>query len=76
MEELYEVLESLHLDANFRNEKHLIDDGILESLDIVIVVDELMCHYDITITVEDLIPENFNSAEAIYALVQRLHDEA
>ena len=39
------------------------------------VVDELMCHYDIEISVEDLIPENFNSAEAIYALVQRLKDE-
>ena len=45
------------------------------SLDIVMLVDELMCHYDIEISVEDLIPENFNSAEAIYALVQRLKDE-
>ena len=39
------------------------------------LVDELMCHYDTEISVEDLIPENFNSAEAIYALVQRLKDE-
>lgn len=39
------------------------------------LVDELMCHYDIEISVEDLIPENFNSAEAIYSLVQRLKDE-
>lgn len=60
---------------DFQAQKRLIDDGLLESLDIVMLVDELMCHYDIEISVEDLIPENFNSAEAIYALVQRLKDE-
>lgn len=75
MNELYQVLDGLHLNVDFHNEKRLIDDGLLESLDIVILVDELMCHYDIEISVEDLIPENFNSAEAIYALVQRLKDE-
>ena len=41
----------------------------------VMLVDELMCHYDIEISVEELVPENFNSAEAIYSLVQRLKDE-
>lgn len=75
MNELYELLDSLHLNVDFRKENHLIDDGLLESLDIVMLVDELMCHYDIEISVEDLIPDNFNSAEAIYALVQKLKDE-
>ena len=75
MNELYELLDSLHLNVDFRNEEHLIDDGLLESLDIVMLVDELMCHYDIEISVEDLVPENFNSAEAIFALVERLKDE-
>ena len=59
MNELYQVLDGLHLNVDFHNEKRLIDDGLLESLDIVMLVDELMCHY----------------AEAIYALVQRLKDE-
>ncbi len=75
MNELYQVLDGLHLDVDFRSEKRLIDDGILESLDIVMLVDELMCHYDIEISVEELVPENFNSAEAIYSMVQRLKDE-
>lgn len=39
------------------------------------LINTVVCHYDIEISVEDLIPENFNSAEAIYALVQRLKDE-
>ena len=75
MNELYQVLDGLHLNVDFHNEKRLIDDGLLESWVIVMLVDELMCHYDIEISVEDLVPENFNSAEAIYALVQRLKDE-
>ena len=47
MNELYQVLDGLHLNVDFHNEKRLIDDGLLESLDIVMLVDELMCHYDI-----------------------------
>ena len=75
MNELYQVLDGLHLNVDFHNEKRLIDDGLLESLDIVMRVDELMGNYEIEISVEDLIPEKLNSAEAIYALVQRLKDE-
>ena len=43
MNELYQVLDGLHLNVDFHNEKRLIDDGLLESLDIVMLVDELMC---------------------------------
>lgn len=75
MEELYNVLDGLKMNVDFRAEKNLIDDGILESLDIVVIVDELMSHYGIEIGVDDLLPENFNSAEAMYALVERLQDE-
>ena len=75
MEELYELLDGLKMDVDFRKEKSLIDDGLLESLDIVILVEELKSHYDIEIGVEDLLPENFNSAEAMYALVERLQNE-
>lgn len=42
MDELYQVLDGLHLNVDFHNEKRLIDDGLLESLDIVMLVDELM----------------------------------
>lgn len=42
MNELYQVLDGLHLNVDFHNEKRLIDDGLLESLDIVMLVDELM----------------------------------
>lgn len=72
MKELLEILETCCPDVDFEHETALIDDGILTSLDIVMIVGELNDAYDISITVDELEPENFNSAEAILALVERL----
>lgn len=75
MEKLLEILKSVRDDVDFENETKLIDDEILDSFDIVSIVGELCDAYDITITVDDMEPENFNSASAILALVERLIDE-
>ena len=75
MEKLLEILTSVRSDVDFENETRLIDDNILDSFDIVSIVGELCDEYDITITAEDLEPENFNSAAAILALVEKLQDE-
>ena len=52
--------------------KKLIDGGLLDSFDILQLVDALADEYDIDIKPEDLVPQNFNSAEAIYEMMQRL----
>lgn len=75
MEKILEILKSIRSDVDFENETQLIDNGILDSFDVVSVVGELCDEFDITITAEDLEPENFNSAAAILALVERLQDE-
>lgn len=75
MDKLLEILNSIRSDVDYENETALVDDGILDSFDIVSVVGELCDAYDITITAEDIEPENFNSAAAILALVERLQDE-
>lgn len=75
MEKLLEILKSIRSDVDFENETKLIDDNILDSFDIVSIVGELCDVYDITITAEDLEPENFNSAAAILALIEKLQDE-
>ena len=75
MEKLLEVLKSIRDDIDFENETKLIDDCILDSFDIVSVVSELCDVFEITITAEDMEPENFNSAEAMLALIDRLQDE-
>ena len=54
----------------FENAKALIDDGLIDSLDIVAVVTELMEAFDVELGVDDLTPENFNSVEAIEELIE------
>jgi len=75
MEELLRILSDLRPDVDFTNNNKLIDDGVLDSFDIISLVGELSEQYDIEVGVENLLPENFNSARAILALVQRLQDE-
>ena len=75
MEEILDILNGLGLDVDFEHCTTLIDDGILESLDIVTVIAELSDAFDITSPARDIVPENFNSAEAMLNMVNRLLDE-
>ena len=76
MEELLDILRDLHPDVDFESEEHLIDDGILDSLDIVSLITEINDNFDVVITANDIVPENFNSVSALHALVERLMEEA
>ncbi len=75
MEEILNILQENCPGIDFEGQERLIDDGILDSLNIVMLVGELNEAFDISIGAEDLVPENFNSLQAIHALVQRLADE-
>lgn len=75
MEELLEILEDLHPEVDFESEDALIDNKILDSFDVVTIVAEINEEFDVAIPAEELIPENFNSAQALWALVERLMDE-
>ena len=75
MEKLIEILKELHDDVDFTVEQGLVDDGILDSLDIVSLVTEIDSEFDDRIPPEEIIPENFNSAEALWKLIEKL-DEA
>ena len=75
MDELLEILRDMHPDVDFENEEHLIDNGILDSLDIVSLISEISEVFDVTITAKDIVPENFNSAPALCALIQRLEED-
>lgn len=75
MEQLLEILSDLHPEVDFEECDTLIDDGILDSFDIVSLIAEINEEFDVVISAEHIIPENFNSAEALYALIERLEEE-
>ena len=75
MDKIIEILKQIRSDVDFENEKALIDDGIFDSFDVVSIVTDIRDEFDIEISIDDMVPENFNSVEAIYALVERILDE-
>ncbi len=75
MNELIAILQDLHPDVDFATETGLIENGILNSLDIVSIITEVSDTFDVQIPAEEIMPENFDSAEALWALITRLDEE-
>ena len=75
MEALLDILNELHPEVDFETCTTLIDDKILDSFDIVTIVAEVDAEYDVAIPAEELVPENFNSAANLYALIEKLMEE-
>ena len=75
MEELLRIMSEVRPDIDFETEDKLIDNELLDSLDIVAIVTDVNDEFDIQINVNDLLPENFNSANALYELIQKLQYE-
>ncbi|MBO5883574.1 MAG: acyl carrier protein [Clostridia bacterium] len=75
MEKLISILSELHPEVNFEITEGLIDEGILDSLDIVKIVTAIDSEFDVLIPAEEIVPENFNSAKALMELVERLEEE-
>ena len=74
MEELIKLLNELHDDVDFEAEEALVDDGIIDSLDIVTLVTEINDRFDVSIPPEEIVPDNFNSAKALWELICSLDE--
>ena len=75
MEKLIEILEDIRPDIDFQTEMNMIDNGMLDSFDIVSIISELNDEFDISIRVSELKPKNFNSLEAISNMINRLKND-
>ncbi|MCQ2528991.1 MAG: acyl carrier protein [Saccharofermentans sp.] len=75
MEELLEILKELHADVDYDTCETLVDDRIIDSFDIISIVAEVDDRLDVAIPAEEIIPENFNSAKALWALIERLEND-
>ena len=75
MNELLTILSELHPDVDFNTETDLVENGILDSLDIISLIAEIDDRFDVAIPAEEILPENFSSAKALYALICRLEED-
>ena len=74
MDELLKIMSAVRPDIDFENETKLIDDELLDSFDIISIVSDVNEEFDVDINVDDLLPENFNSAAALYELITKLQE--
>ena len=74
MEELMEILREIDDSIDYEKETALIDSQLLGSFGVITLVAELEENFDITIEAAEMVPENFNSAEAIWKMIQRLQE--
>lgn len=74
MDELLEILEDIKSNIDFKTCTGLIDEGYLDSFDILSIVSELNDAFEIEISPVDIVPDNFNSAQALWNMVERLRD--
>lgn len=75
MEELLEILQELHPEVDFETADNLVDGKIIDSFDIVSIIAEIGDRFDVVVSAEYIVPENFNSAKAMYAMIQKIEDE-
>ena len=71
-DQVLEILNDINPDVDYETETALVDDGILDSFELVSLVSELNSSFGINITVVDFGPENFNTLSALVAMVERL----
>ena len=75
MEELIKILKGINPGVDFENEENLIGDELLDSFDIISIVSAIDDEFDVKISAKYVIPENFNSAKSMYALIKKIEEE-
>lgn len=75
MEELLEILNDINPDVDYETEDNLIDGKVYDSFSIITLISNISDEFDIELGPEHLIPENFNSAQAMWEMIQRIQEE-
>ena len=75
MDELLELLQDVRDDVDFETCETLIDDGILASFDILQIISAINEAFDVEIPATSIIPKNFNSAKAMYTMIEKLLED-
>ena len=71
MDKLLEILEELIPGEEFSGRTNLVTDGVLDSFTILSLISEISYEMGVDIPVGDVIPENFDSVDAILAVIEK-----
>ena len=71
MEKLLVILNKVKPEVDFTSSNDLVDDGILDSIDIVSIISEIESEYGIEINPDEIDPDNFKSATAILGMIEK-----
>ncbi|MGN0038353.1 MAG: acyl carrier protein [Coriobacteriales bacterium] len=72
MDQLLELLKDINEDVDFTAQTAIIDDEVIDSLDLTGLIADMEDAFDIEIGMNDIVPENFNTVDAMWAMIQRL----
>lgn len=75
MKELLDILNKVKPGIDYVNEKHLVSDELIDSLDVMTIVTEICDEFEVEILPTDVVPENFESVEAMWQLIMRLQED-
>lgn len=75
MEKLLEILKAVNSEIDYDNDKHLVEEGLLDSLEIVEIISSIEETFGIEITPEQIDPDNFESAEAMWKMIQTKRED-
>lgn len=71
MEKIYEILADMRPEFDFTQSQNFIEDGYLDSFDLVSLISALEEEFHVLIDALDIVPENFCSVETIAELVRK-----
>lgn len=75
LDHMIELLEDVKGNVDYENCTTLVDDRVLDSFDILSIISSINDEFDVSVPAKDIVPDNFNSAQAMLDMVKRLVDE-
>lgn len=75
MDELLAILSDINPDVDFETAENLVDGKVIDSFTMITLVGRLCDEFDISISPRYIVPANFNSAKAMWKMIQTIQDE-
>lgn len=72
MEKLLELLETLKPGVDFKNSKNMIEEGLIDSFDMINIIANINIEFGIDFSVAEIVPENFATVETLYETIERI----